>query len=212
VQTAPPYWQRGLVAQVLVGLQDDPVLAQLPLVLGGQSPSRKQAAYWQLLPQLLQVLMVHLPAWGRQSPVTAQPMPSSLQVVERHCASDAQNFPDWSQRPLAVPPRQLTPSSQSTPTSVPVSNEPPGTPVKEPDVSRTTSMFGLWICREMMDSGSTRAVAVSELTAVTKTAAINRQARVPGVVAPTVRWGFVLIIGPVDTRVPYKTRQEGPSA
>jgi hypothetical protein len=107
----------------------------------------------------LQVFWLQVPAWGRQSTSVAQAVPSTLQVWVRHCASELQNFPDCAHSPCAVPPRQLTPSSQSTPTSVEVSNAPPGTPVSEPEVSSTTSMFGWWICREMINSGSTRASA-----------------------------------------------------
>jgi hypothetical protein len=51
--------------------------------------------------------------------------------------------------------RQSVPSSQSTPTSVPEPKAPPGTPVIEPDVSRTTSMLTFWICREIASSGFT---------------------------------------------------------
>jgi hypothetical protein len=58
---------------------------------------------------------------------------------------------------VSVHPRQSSPWSQSTPTSLALVNEPPGTPVIEPDVSSTMSMFGLWICRVMNVSGLTRA-------------------------------------------------------
>ncbi len=73
--------------------------------------------------------------------------------------SDEHFLPVAAHVPDASPPRQLLPSSQSTPTSLLVMNDPPGTPVSEPDVSSTISMFGLWICRLMISSGFTRASA-----------------------------------------------------
>jgi hypothetical protein len=109
----------------------------------GQSSSSKQGALWQFSPRLSQVVTLHRPACGAQSALAAQAMRSTLQVALRHWASELQDLIDWVQVPLAAPPRQLTPSSQSTPTSVLSSNDPPGTPVSEPEVSSTTSMFGL---------------------------------------------------------------------
>jgi hypothetical protein len=126
----------------LVGLQDALEDTQVPLVDGGQSASAKQDAYWQLEPKLLHVFWLQDPGWTTQSAVTAQSMPSTLQVFLRHCPSEEHIFADWAQVPFAMPPRQLIPSVQSTPTSVEVSKDPPGTPVNEPDVSKTTSMFG----------------------------------------------------------------------
>jgi hypothetical protein len=73
--------------------------------------------------------------------------------------SDEHFLPLAAHVPDASPPRQLVPSSQSTPTSLLVVNDPPGTPVSEPDVSSTINMFGLWICRLMISRGFTRASA-----------------------------------------------------
>jgi hypothetical protein len=145
----------------LVGLQVPFVDVQVPLVDGGQSASAKHAAYKQLEPLLLQVFWLQEPAWGAQSVLDAQSMPSNLQVLFRHWVSEKHTLPDWTQEPLATPPRQLAPSVQSTPTSVEVSNDPPGTPVNDPDVSNTTNMLGWCIWRAISVSGLSRAVAES---------------------------------------------------
>jgi hypothetical protein len=69
-------------------------------------------------------------------------MASTWHVLVWQCASELHRLPDRRQVPLAVPPRQFIPSSQSTPTSVQSSKVPPGTPVSDPDVSTTTKMLG----------------------------------------------------------------------
>ncbi|MBC8131489.1 MAG: hypothetical protein H7X95_00800 [Deltaproteobacteria bacterium] len=169
LQFAFPYWQRGCEAHSLVGLHDACVAVQVPLVDGGQSAVAKQEAYLQFCPRPSQVFWLQAPGCGMQSESAAQSIPSSLQVFVRHWASELHNLPDPEQAPFATPPRQFTPSLQSTPTSVPVSKEPPGTPVSEPEVSNTTSMFGWWIWRAISVSGLTRAVAESDERNVTAT-------------------------------------------
>ena len=142
-----------------VGLHELPLVAHLPEVASGQSASTKQAALMQWLLLLSQVSWLHFPAWGAQSALTAQLAVSTLQVELVQSLSDEQLLLEIAQVPTASPPRQLFPSLQSTPTSVEFENEPPGTPVSEPEVSSTISMLGLWICRLMISSGSTRASA-----------------------------------------------------
>jgi hypothetical protein len=142
----------------LVGLQDAFEVAQAPDVEAGQSASAKQAALLQF-PNASQVDCVHLPDWGAQSDVRMHAWVSTEHVELLQSPSDEHFLPLAAQVPDASPPRQLLPSSQSTPTSLLVVNDPPGTPVSEPDVSRTISMFGLWICRLMISSGFMRASA-----------------------------------------------------
>jgi hypothetical protein len=63
------------------------------------------------------------------------------------------------QTPCTPPGRQFTPLSQSTPHSVLSWNWPPGTPVIDPEVSRTMSMLALRTWRSMTVSGFTSASA-----------------------------------------------------
>src|SRR4249919_2313178 len=128
----------------VLGLHAVLAVAHVPVVDAGQSASTTQEALTQLALLASQVDCEHLPLWGAQSALVMQVEPSSLQVALRQSRSDEQNFPLIAHVPLASPPRQLVPSSQSTPASVGAMvplrvevrvNEPPGTPVSEPDVS-----------------------------------------------------------------------------
>ena len=92
---APPYWHCGSDEQGRLGLQEARVDAQFPVVTSGQSLSAKQEAYMQFDPYWLHVRCVHCPAWGLQSALLLQAVPSTKQLWARHWASDEQNFPDW---------------------------------------------------------------------------------------------------------------------
>jgi hypothetical protein len=156
-----PDLQSALVAQVtlpylhisccvhflLVLLQAEPVALQVPEVRGGQSLLTKHDSP-----------VLHLPATGAQSVFVTQGSHPTWQVLVWQSLSVAHPLPLTLQVPTD-PPRQLTPLSQSTPTSVVVLKVPPGTPVREPEVSSTISMFGLWICRVMRLRGLTSAWA-----------------------------------------------------
>jgi hypothetical protein len=105
-------------AHFAVGVQATLLVTQVPEVASGQSASTAHAAFTQLALLLSQVNCVHLPLWGAQSALVMQVEPSTLQVALRQSRSDEQNLPLMAQVPEASPPRQLLPSSQSTPASV----------------------------------------------------------------------------------------------
>jgi hypothetical protein len=105
-QAASPYLQRSETVHLWPGLQARPLLWHTPVGRPGQSPSTKQASP-----------VLHLPAIGWQSPSMVHSAKPFWQLGARQCASRVQPLPLAAQRPCDTPPRQLTPSSQSTPTS-----------------------------------------------------------------------------------------------
>jgi hypothetical protein len=143
-----PYLQMETLAQVVVhGVT--PVTEQVPSTAGqgkvaehvpvteqvpgscGQLAVTEQMVLWSLL---------HWPCWQSSS----ERQMRDVKALQIPCT------PPW---------RQFTPLSQSTPASVLFWNWPPGTPVIEPEVSRTMSMLALRIWRSMTTSGFTRALA-----------------------------------------------------
>jgi hypothetical protein len=169
--------QSAFVEQTVVDAFEQYFVAQVPPMLLHVAPP-----YWQTPPlahgwidEHALPLTEQVPDCGEQSAFDVQLTPDDEQVPFDfgQSASVRQGSPLWHrpdaqssslvqvldvlsvQVPAFCAVRQSVPSSQSTPTSVPAPKAPPGTPVIEPDVSSTTSMFTFWICREIASSGFT---------------------------------------------------------
>jgi hypothetical protein len=169
--------QSAFVEQTVEGAFEQYFVAQVPPMLLHVAPP-----YWQTPPfahgwmdEQAVPLTEQVPDCGEQSAFDVQLTPDDEQVPfdfgqsasVRH-GSPLWHLPDAQssslvqvfdvlrvQVPALSDVRQSVPSSQSMPTSVFDPNAPPGTPVIDPDVSSTTSMFTFWICREIASSGFT---------------------------------------------------------
>jgi len=167
-QTACVYLHRPAGLQGLVGLQAAPVTVHQPGC----------GRHCVLEVHETVGVAVQVPGSWRQSPLFEQTVvPSFEQWPTTQSSFAMQTRPDARHVPSRPPMRQLLPLSQSTPTSAELENCPPGTPVIDPDVSRTMSMFALWIWRSMITSGLTRASATPASRMVRPTMPITMRAQ-----------------------------------